>query len=289
MPQGGASGNGGMRGRQSRTPATAAALVIDQQDDWLAATGRPPASRRVVDGVTEVDFRFASRRTTAGVGEGDPRSLSRRATGGPVAADARAEPRRTVGRDSRTPSRRSPRPVPAGAPARRTAAVDGRGADRLRRGDVAGAPAGNLARPRLGVRLVSPLGSAVRPAAGSAVRPAAGSAVRPAAGSAARRPAGSPARRRRPTSRPYERSGFEPDRVAMWAVLLGVLLVLVAATSSHAALRTAPGVRVVAPATPSRSPDSSINFRGSPQVLSTWASGDAAPAWAGPYGPPMGR
>jgi hypothetical protein len=41
--------------------------------------------------------------------------------------------------------------------------------------------------------------------------------------------------RRRPPERPYERAGFKPDRVAMWAVLLGVLLVLVAATSAHAA------------------------------------------------------
>jgi hypothetical protein len=41
--------------------------------------------------------------------------------------------------------------------------------------------------------------------------------------------------RRRPPERPYERAGFKPDRVAMWAVLLGVLLVLVAAMSAHAA------------------------------------------------------
>lgn len=41
---------------------------------------------------------------------------------------------------------------------------------------------------------------------------------------------------RRPSVRPYERAGFRPDRVAMWAVLLGVLLVVVAATSSHAAV-----------------------------------------------------
>jgi len=34
----------------------------------------------------------------------------------------------------------------------------------------------------------------------------------------------------------HERSGFKPDRVAMWAVLLGVILLLVAATSSHAAM-----------------------------------------------------
>ncbi len=46
-----------------------------------------------------------------------------------------------------------------------------------------------------------------------------------------------PARRRAPT-RAHERAGFRPDRVAMWAVMLGLLLVFVAATSSHAAVRT---------------------------------------------------
>jgi hypothetical protein len=42
--------------------------------------------------------------------------------------------------------------------------------------------------------------------------------------------------KRRPARRPHERAGFKPDRVAMWAVLLGFLLVLVAATSSHGAV-----------------------------------------------------
>jgi hypothetical protein len=40
---------------------------------------------------------------------------------------------------------------------------------------------------------------------------------------------------RRPATRPHERPGFKPDRAAMWAILLGIFLVLVAATSSHAA------------------------------------------------------
>jgi hypothetical protein len=40
---------------------------------------------------------------------------------------------------------------------------------------------------------------------------------------------------RRASSRPHERPGFKPDRAAMWAILLGIFLVLVAATSSHAA------------------------------------------------------
>jgi hypothetical protein len=44
--------------------------------------------------------------------------------------------------------------------------------------------------------------------------------------------------RRRPQRPVHQRPGFRPDRAAMWAVLLGFLLVLVAATSSHAAIRT---------------------------------------------------
>jgi hypothetical protein len=36
--------------------------------------------------------------------------------------------------------------------------------------------------------------------------------------------------------RRHERAGFRPDRVAMWAVLLGVMLMLAAAASSHAAV-----------------------------------------------------
>jgi hypothetical protein len=43
---------------------------------------------------------------------------------------------------------------------------------------------------------------------------------------------------RRPHRKRYERDGFKPDRAAMWAVLLGVVLIVVAATSSHAAVRS---------------------------------------------------
>jgi hypothetical protein len=42
-------------------------------------------------------------------------------------------------------------------------------------------------------------------------------------------------RPRRPAVRRHERPGFKPDRTALWALMLGVVLVLVAATSSHAA------------------------------------------------------
>lgn len=48
----------------------------------------------------------------------------------------------------------------------------------------------------------------------------------------ARRADGS--RRPRPERR-HERVGFRPDRAALWAVLLGVMLILVAVTSAHAA------------------------------------------------------
>jgi len=41
---------------------------------------------------------------------------------------------------------------------------------------------------------------------------------------------------RRPRRDRYDRVGSRPDRIAMWAVVLCVLLILVAATSSHAAV-----------------------------------------------------
>src|SRR5581483_4153815 len=47
--------------------------------------------------------------------------------------------------------------------------------------------------------------------------------------------------RRRPP-RAVVRARTRPDRIAMWAVLLGVMLVLAAATSSHAASRTSHAV-----------------------------------------------
>jgi hypothetical protein len=43
-------------------------------------------------------------------------------------------------------------------------------------------------------------------------------------------------RRDGPTLRRHEREGFKPDRAAMWAVVLGLVLILVAATSAHAAV-----------------------------------------------------
>lgn len=54
-----------------------------------------------------------------------------------------------------------------------------------------------------------------------------------------RRPAGYDSRRSKSSRRrrgPYDQALARPDRIAMWAVLLGVILLLAAATSSHAAV-----------------------------------------------------
>lgn len=40
----------------------------------------------------------------------------------------------------------------------------------------------------------------------------------------------------RPTLRRHERPGFQPDRAALWAVILGLVLIFVAAASAHAAV-----------------------------------------------------
>jgi hypothetical protein len=49
-----------------------------------------------------------------------------------------------------------------------------------------------------------------------------------------------PSRARRHTQvKRHQRPGFRPDRVAFWAVLLGVLLILVASMSAHAAVLAA--------------------------------------------------
>ena len=124
------------------------------------------------------------------------------------------------------------------------------------------APSPVSAHPAPGVPATSRTGAPARSRVEAAIpeRPAQGAAARPAPRSANHASAspgtGVPGRRtvkitgygsqrnliyasrgprRRPPERPYERAGFKPDRVAMWAVLLGVLLVLVAAMSAHAA------------------------------------------------------
>lgn len=44
--------------------------------------------------------------------------------------------------------------------------------------------------------------------------------------------------RRRPPRRPIERVGARPDRVAMWALLMGIVLILVAVGTADASLLT---------------------------------------------------
>lgn len=48
----------------------------------------------------------------------------------------------------------------------------------------------------------------------------------------------------RSRGRSHQRTQSKPDRIAMWAVLLGVLLLLAAATSSHAAVVQAAGAHL---------------------------------------------
>jgi hypothetical protein len=120
------------------------------------------------------------------------------------------------------------------------------------------APSSVSAHPAPGVPAESRTGAPARSRVEAAIpdRPAQGVAARPSPSAARADGTGVPGRRtvkitgygsqrnliyasreprRRPPERPYERAGFKPDRVAMWAVLLGVLLVLVAAMSAHAA------------------------------------------------------
>jgi hypothetical protein len=66
--------------------------------------------------------------------------------------------------------------------------------------------------------------------------------------------------RRRPRRPRHERAGFRPDRAALWAVMLCLVLLLVAATSSRAAGRapTAAQIHRAAPIA------ISYEFRGAP-------------------------
>jgi len=59
---------------------------------------------------------------------------------------------------------------------------------------------------------------------------------RGAEGYASRRGTRASTAQRHQAIRRHEREGFRPDRVAMWAVMLGVMLMLAAAASSHAAV-----------------------------------------------------
>jgi hypothetical protein len=105
------------------------------------------------------------------------------------------------------------------------------GADRRYRDDPAFAPSRD--RRRAEPRTVQPAPDPVRYVAGDGVPGRRTVTIR---GQGAERyvPSRSSSSRRRPERR-YERTGFRPDRAAMWAVLLGLMLILAAVTSAHAA------------------------------------------------------
>jgi hypothetical protein len=91
-------------------------------------------------------------------------------------------------------------------------------------------------------RATRPRESATAPAAGIALQPPPARRTVQITG----RPGAAPplarlveVERRRPPRRPAERVGPRPDRIALWAVLLGFFLILVAATSSNAATHPA--------------------------------------------------
>ena len=129
-------------------------------------------------------------------------------------------------------------PAPSRAAARRLHAVEGGRADTAtvrRPPRTARPPAARTTRPTRPAAQAAPAGPAT--AATPAPAPRAGVAGRRTVtihGRGAERNLPWPdATRRRPPRRAYERAGFKPDRVAMWAVLLGLLLVLVAVMSAH--------------------------------------------------------
>jgi hypothetical protein len=107
-------------------------------------------------------------------------------------------------------------------------------------------PAARTANGRVSARVAGP-SSPPRPVAAAPAPPAA--APTPAPGPApAPAPASAPTRRTvtirgygaernlpvaRPTLRRHERPGFRPDRAALWAFFLGLVLILVAVASAH--------------------------------------------------------
>ena len=84
-----------------------------------------------------------------------------------------------------------------------------------------------------------PAPAAARSHSAAAARSNAAAAARSDAPAAARSNSSAAARNlpmARPTLRRHERPGFQPDRAALWAVLLGLCLILVAAASAHGAV-----------------------------------------------------
>jgi hypothetical protein len=143
-------------------------------------------------------------------------------------------------------SRARLRSLDGGRSSERPALVPGRAAARRVSGSVTPRPVGTVtaSRPASAVELPAPEVPLLdlEPSTWSESEASTWSAPEPPArrtvtitGRGAERnlPVPSEAARRRATRRAHERAGFRPDRFAMWALFLGLLLVLVAATSAH--------------------------------------------------------
>jgi hypothetical protein len=204
----------------------AKALTLDPAP---VAPPPPPAPRRSRAAMRD----RALRPNTSANNRRPERARSRTATAAPVrelrtlapALDAESDPAPDRERRSTASARSSSRPTTHDPQSRRAA--------------VAPPPAGAPESASLSRRW----GASARPTAGVRDDPVGGIAGRRTVtirGRGAERDLGwSPYHsRRRPPVLAHERSGFRPDRAAMWAVFLGLLLVLVAATSSHAAVLT---------------------------------------------------
>jgi hypothetical protein len=123
---------------------------------------------------------------------------------------------------------------PAAAPSAANAHVAGAPATAAEPAAGAAGAAGARAASLLGTLPPEPSAQPAEPTADAATSATTGRRTIVIRGQATPRPivAGN---RRRPASRRRDRVGHRPDRVAMWAVMLGLLLILVAATTASAA------------------------------------------------------
>ena len=202
VPQGdsrGDRGPGQTRDRKSGAGHTGYAWD-DHLDSWDRPAARPPRRSTA-----------PTRRTTTEGGRpapSRPPAGTRRVSAPvPKSADRRAS--------SPAAGRRAPRPVAAGPVLAHPVAAE----------PVRARPTAAPARSFEGDPTIAP------PPGGRRVVTITGQGAEAYASRNGTRP--SSAQRHRPVPR-HERAGFRPDRVAMWAVMLGVLMLLVAAASSHA-------------------------------------------------------
>jgi len=224
MPEAGLSvPRGQARRRENRSESVAEARSAPERTTPTPATDgatpRPATDRTTARSAPERTTRTPATRSGYG-----PRPASRdagRSTDPDPARRAYGGTARSTSRDAAPPRpREASRPGPREAARREAARREAAGRER---------PGVSLGRPRQPTRLPDRTPS---PPAGAAIP---GRRTVRIQGRGSERY--SPSRdRRRPHRKRHERDGFKPDRTAMWAVLLGVVLILVAATSSHAAV-----------------------------------------------------